>query len=778
MTDEPLAGGPDAGLLDAALTDLARSIESFRRLLRQSEESRSRDAARATSAPDRTLAVVEEILSISSTGLEPHELFTLATDRIARLVGADRVMLFVADGHRLRPRSARGFRRTDLDSIELDAGEGLVGRAFSERRVLTGVAGGGGEEDAFTERFPVKEAVAVPVRADDDVVGVLYAGRRAQGQAFSASDVLLLLVAADRIGGAFVHQGLLDRHSVSVRHLTELAAFAGEAPLSRQLLDILTRVCEVGCRLTGVRAAAVAVGVEDLELVAARGLPRGLEASRTVSRREGLTAELYARDGPVACRDVEGRREHSFLGEGGFHGCLLLPLKLRGLVLGVLYLADTEIRDFSTEEIEVAGVLAAMAASAIENSRVHALMAADLEGRQSTPAHDVGVETARVLAEMATGVAREFNQVFAIVLGKSQLLLARASDEAVREGLGVIEEAAWRGANVVHRVGALAAPSEAGGVADLRAVAQDAVALARTQWREESDGARRIEIAAQLDSVPAVRGDEAALRDVVGHLVRNAFDAMPNGGQLSVAVRARDGGVELVVDDSGEGLAGDVTRRMFDPFFTTRAPVHMGLGLTMARSVATRYGGRVDVAGAPARGATARLWLPEAAPGASAPPAPAPSTARAVEAAAPPVERDAPAPPAAPPVPLSKPRASILVLEDEEPVRALLVDALTGEGYEVNVATDGLAALAKIEGRAFNVVLADLALPQRSGLAMARAVKLASPRTPVVLITGWAHLLDPQRLREHGVDLMLVKPFRADRVVAVVRDALRLHRSA
>ena len=774
MTDERLSGGPDGGLLDAALSDLARSIEALRRLLRQSEESRLHDTAQASSAQDRTLAVVEEILAISSTGLEPHELFTLAIDRIARLVGADRVMLFVADGHRLRPRSARGFRRTDLDSIELDAGEGLVGRAFSERRVLTEAAGRGGDEDAFIERFPVKEAVAVPVRADDDVVGVLYAGRRAEGQVFSANDVLLLLVVADRMGGAFVHQALLDRHSASVRHLTELAAFAGEAPLGRPLPDVLNRVCEVGCRLTGVRAAAVAVGVEDLELVAARGLPRALEASRTVSRREGLTAELYARDGPVACRDVQGRRERSVLGEGGFRACLLVPLKLRGLVLGVLYLADTEVRDFSTEEIEVAGVLAAMAASAIENSRVHAILAADLEGRPSPPVLDVELESARLLGEMATGVAREFNQVFAIVLGKGQLLLARASDEAVREGLGVIEEAAWRGADVVHRIGGLAAPAEAGGVADLRALAQDAVALARTQWREESDGARRIEIAAHLDPVPPVRADEAALRDVVGHLVRNAFDAMPNGGQLSVAVRPRDGGVELVVEDSGEGLADDVTRRMFDPFFTTRTPGHIGLGLTMARGVAARCGGRVDVTGAPGRGATARLWLPEAAPGASAPTAPAPSAARAAESAAPVVERDEPAAPA---VPVSKPRASILVLEDEEPVRALLVDALVGEGYEVDVATDGLAALAKIEGQAFDVVLADLALPQRSGLAMARAVKLASPRTPVVLITGWAHLLDPQRLREHGVDLMLVKPFRADRVVAVVRDALRLHRS-
>jgi DNA-binding response OmpR family regulator len=117
------------------------------------------------------------------------------------------------------------------------------------------------------------------------------------------------------------------------------------------------------------------------------------------------------------------------------------------------------------------------------------------------------------------------------------------------------------------------------------------------------------------------------------------------------------------------------------------------------------------------------------------------------------------------------------VIEDEEPVRAMLVEALTGAGHEVHSASDGPAGLAKIDGGSFDVVLADLALPQRSGLAIARSVKRVSPRTRVVLITGWGHLLDPKRLREHGVDLMLVKPFRAERALSVVRDALRLHAS-
>ena len=122
--------------------------------------------------------------------------------------------------------------------------------------------------------------------------------------------------------------------------------------------------------------------------------------------------------------------------------------------------------------------------------------------------------------------------------------------------------------------------------------------------------------------------------------------------------------------------------------------------------------------------------------------------------------------------------ASILVLEDEAPVRALLVEALTQAGHKVEAVADGSSGLAKLESGRFDVVLTDLALPQRSGLAIARSVKLLHPHTRVVLITGWGHLLDPERLREHGIDLMLVKPFRIERMLSVVGEALRLRSSS
>ena len=91
-------------------------------------------------------------------------------------------------------------------------------------------------------------------------------------------------------------------------------------------------------------------------------------------------------------------------------------------------------------------------------------------------------------------------------------------------------------------------------------------------------------------------------------------------------------------------------------------------------------------------------------------------------------------------------------------MRSLLVDALVTAGHAVDTAGDGLTGLAKLEAGHFDVVLVDLALPQGSGLALARSAKRLSPETPVVLITGWGHLLDPERLRPVDVPVVSGDP--------------------
>jgi CheY-like chemotaxis protein/anti-sigma regulatory factor (Ser/Thr protein kinase) len=402
----------------------------------------------------------------------------------------------------------------------------------------------------------------------------------------------------------------------------------------------------------------------------------------------------------------------------------------------------------------------------------------------------VQTEKARAVGAMAGGIANQFNNLLAIVLGKTQLMLTRVPEGPLHEGLSAVEEAAWRAADIVRRLQGFAATSmdNGAGPVDLAAVVQDAVALTRALWKDEAEArGMPVEVVTDLDRVPPIDGQAGALREAVMNLILNALDAMPRGGRMGLTLRRVEDGVELQVSDAGEGMPEDVRRRVFDPFFTTRSPHRTGLGLSVVHGVVNRHHGSVRVRSEHGGGTTVTLWFPAGHMHAAVSPPPGQAVVPAVVVHEPPepaqaaparaaggvdVGDSAASPPAEPE------RISILVVEDEEQIRTMLVDALTAAGHRVESATDGLSGLGRFQGGRFDIVLTDLSLPECSGLDVARSVKRLRPETPVVLITGWGHLLDPERLRESGVDLMLVKPFRLERILSVLSDALRLRPSA
>jgi signal transduction histidine kinase/CheY-like chemotaxis protein len=438
----------------------------------------------------------------------------------------------------------------------------------------------------------------------------------------------------------------------------------------------------------------------------------------------------------------------------------MVPMRARGRVVGLLCLADPEPREFSAEAVESALVLAALTAAALETQRlVHDLRRA-LAEQGAGQADRVEGEKARALAAFAAGLTRELNSVFAVLLGKSQLLLARAQNDPLREGLAALEDAAWRGTDVVRRLLGLAEADQRGPVpADLAAIAQEALAYARARVQKEPDSRGRIEMVAELAPTPAVEGSATALREAVINLVLNAIEAMPAGGTVTVRTRGHDDGAELVIADTGEGIAAEARPRIFDPFFTTR-PGHLGLGLCVVETVVLRAGGRLDVESG-AGGTTVSVWLPVAGARGETP-GPDGDAAEAAVAA----PTGAPRPAAC--------TGSILVVEEEEGIRTAVLDALMAVGHRVEAAVDATAALDRLGRGGVDVIVTDLALRDRSGLQLAAAVRQRSPRTAVVLLTGWGRRLHEDRVRESGVDVMLVKPVQADRVRAAVAEALRL----
>lgn len=778
--DHPQQEPPDTRLWNS-VAEISRALDLLRERLQQLEgPAASRAAAGAeasadsrarpdvglplTEAQQRGVAHFHEIASIPSTSLDANELFGLAMDRITRLLIVDRAVLFLLDPDqgRLSPRTSRGFRRDDLTEFSILPGEGLVGRAFREGRPLVySTPVGDAPADPFIVRFPLRDAIALPIRAEGEVVGALYAGRRGRPAPFTVDEVLLLLFIADRIGTALVHRRLVDKIGGQVDRLRELVAVSVRSSLRYDVEEILSGACEAGCRLLRLRCAAIALTRPDGRLAArgSYGLPG--EALETWRPRadEGLTGAAFASQQAVTCPDLtKPGGEDPSLAALGIRSVLLVPLRARNGVVGCLYLGDRSVKDFSADEVEAARLLAALAAIAVENSQLYdELRQANVE-LESTLEQLVQSEKTRALGEMSAGIAHEFNNVLAIIVGKVQLMLERHQDASVREDLGVIEEAAWRAADTVRRLQryALTRMDEKPTALDLNRLIDDAVTLTRPRWKDEAEARGiRVEVVTDLEETSPVLGDPADLREMVTNLILNALDAMPHGGRLSFSTRRRSHAVELVVTDTGVGMPEEVRRRVFEPFFTTRSPQRTGLGLSVVHGIVARHRGSIEIESEEGRGTTVRITLPTT-PSAGA--LSAPSTGPPGEAAS--------------------GAATILVIEDEDRLRRMLVEILTQAGHSVEAAPDGLDGLARFQGGRFDLVVTDLSMPECSGLEVARGVKKLSPGTPVVLITGWGDLLDPARIEEAGVDLMIVKPFRVERVLTVVADALRLGRRA
>jgi len=778
----PPAAAPALGAR-AALSELADLLDGLRERLShvpdpvEAAPGVGDGSALLAERDDHALALFQEILSIPSTGLPPGELFGLAMDRVSRLLAADRTLLLAPDeaSGRLHVRSGRGFRPEDMESVSLDASQGLIGRVFREQRVLTsdGAPEAGG--DPFGERFPVRQAIAVPVRAEGEVVGVLFAGRRALGAPFTTTDVLLLLVIADRVGSALVHQRLLERRGDHLEQLRELRELADARLAERAPREILARAADAGRRLAGARGALALAGPDLAHLGAVAGAGRlGSVGPELIRVTDALLAEGFAAEGFLAVRDLQTRGQArrsapGLLEQEGFRAALLVPLRARGRVIGLLCVAETEPREFAADEVESVQTLAALIAAALEmERRLHELRRA-LATASVEQAQRVEGERARVLAAFAAGLTRELNTIFATLLGKSQLLLARAQDEGLRDGLTALEEAAWRGTDLLQRLLGLAEAEQAGtGPVDLAAIAQEALGLTARRPSTTPAASGRLELTVDLAPTPPAEGSAVALREATINLIQNAMEAMPAGGTLTVLTREVEGGAELIVADTGEGIAAEHRPRIFDPFFSTR-PGHRGLGLPVVEAAVLRAGGRVEVTSEPGA-TTVRVWLPAAgtrarqlaaAPASQATPAPADDAETASVDTVAAAEAHAGR------------TATVLVIEEEEGIRTAVLDALSSAGHRVEGCDDASAALSRLAQGGVDVVVTDLALRDRSGLQLAAAVRLSSPGTAVVLLTGWGRRLHADRLRASGVDVLLVKPVQPDRVRSAVTEALR-----
>ncbi len=373
-------------------------------------------------------------------------------------------------------------------------------------------------------------------------------------------------------------------------------------------------------------------------------------------------------------------------------------------------------------------------------------------------------QTMAAIGRLTSGVAHDFNNLLASISGNAEMLLndLRGSPREARR-LSIIEQAAGRGAELVRQLLAFArkqtlAPRQV----DLNAVLRNIEALLKTTL-----GAMiRVDMELNPGLWPALV-DPAQIEHVVLNLAINARDAMPEGGLLTIATSnitldphdAHDDltsgdYVVIVVRDTGTGMSEEVLHNAFEPFFTTKPPGRgSGLGLSQVYGVTRQSGGGVRIDSAPGQGTSVMVFLPRAPSEAAAEPSPDVPPDKASHGTT--------------PMPDTARRATVLLVDDEENVRATIGAMLELAGFSLVTAGNGNAALDLVrDGVAFDLLMADFAMPGMTGVALARAVRARRPSVPVVFITGYG---DEERIE--GERWVLRKPFDVEAMVGMLGEA-------
>ncbi len=366
-------------------------------------------------------------------------------------------------------------------------------------------------------------------------------------------------------------------------------------------------------------------------------------------------------------------------------------------------------------------------------------------------------EKLRVMGQMASGVAHDFNNILSIILGNTELLVMEIeilNPEQIKKQLKVIETSALDAAKIVRRMQEftrIRADKEYLKV-DINEIVEEMKEMSKPRWKDQAQGKGiNIELIPILEKdLPHIMGNPSELREVLTNMIFNSIDAMPEGGKILIETKSVDKEVHILVTDTGIGISKELRRRIFDPFFTTKGVVSDGLGLSIAFSIISRHGGRIEVESEEGKGTTFTIILPASFE----------------------IKKDEKKSIQTREVKT----ANILVIDDEKMVRNILGSLLIHGGHNVYKASSGKEGLDIFDKEAIDLVFTDMGMHGMSGWEVAKAIKAKDPRIPVALITGWGIQIDDEKMKENGADIILNKPFKLKQVLDLVAEAMDIKR--
>ncbi|WP_031551726.1 ATP-binding protein [Parvularcula oceani] len=373
------------------------------------------------------------------------------------------------------------------------------------------------------------------------------------------------------------------------------------------------------------------------------------------------------------------------------------------------------------------------------------------------------------VGHLAGSIAHDFNNLLLVVMGSTELLMRRhqAGDPSYPD-LVLIRENAQRARNLTQNLLAFSRK---------QTLQQEVLSITEMLSEFSPFLDRYVTERVKVDvehgrGLPPVKADKGQLELAIMNLAVNARDAMPKGGRLTISTqlvpadRVESYGYALLsqvdhvlieVADNGEGVPPDIAEKIFEPFFTTKGEGKgTGLGLSTVHGIIGQMGGRIFLHNRPGEGATFRIFLPAL----TAEEAQERSSEKPQGAVAENADLTG--------------KGRILIVEDEDGVRNIVVRALGMCGYEIVEAEDGDEALEMIEDdpKPFDLVLTDIMMPEMDGPTLITQAGDKLKGAKVIFMSGYAEAAMRDKLSEIEGAGYLQKPFTLKRVAATVKEAL------
>ena len=746
------------------------------------DRDRVLQACRAALAAGRDGELEYRVIGADGLVLWVRDMVRVITDEAGRVRRRSGVMVDVTESRRLGEalrESEERFRRVFEDAATGMALVGLDGRWLQVNRALCRITGH--TEDEL--RGGTVQAISHPADLEAELIsrerllaGEIPGYQMEKRYVHKRGHVIWVRVNSTLVRDAEGRPAhtIAEIEDITARRWAE-RRLATQVAVTQALTDgdedreMVTRVLRVICEGVGWAVGEVWRLDRRSSLLRWAGMwqESGLEAADferesrgfTFREGEGLPGRAWQSGQPEWLMDTATSprflRRH-LAAPLGLHAAFAFPVRSARELFGVMVFFSRDIYEPDPDLLIMMGDMGAQIAQFVERQRVdRALRRSQAELLQFQKMDAIG--------RLAGGVAHDFNNLLTVIMGRGDIVLASLDEgDPRRADVDAILETATRAAALTHQLLAFSRKQVLQPKAlDVNLLVTHLSAMLRRLIGED------IQLDCRLEpGCWPIKADPSQLEQVIVNLVVNARDAMPDGGRVTIETsnvildqsfaqahpEIRPGGhVLLAVEDTGTGMDEETRNRLFEPFFTTKGQGKgTGLGLSMVFGIVTQHGGAIVVDSAPGSGATFRIYLPRT--------------------------EEPPEVVTAPHQTSGEPRGSetVLIVEDDAPVRMLTCDILGAAGYTVLAADGGEEALrlcAEHPGT-IHLLVSDVVMPQLSGPRLARQLLAIRPSMRVLYMSGYAESALLVRDLEDASVAFIPKPFSPDAFARKVREVL------